>query len=86
MKIQFSLISGILGGRHYNRCVKAHKCMFEALSRCYWQEFLKWLETEEMDYRLEHITNALAELRSVFDVEDLGIEIPNLNEKLQVLL
>ena len=58
--------------------------MFEAITRCYWQEFQKWLKNEEMEYRLEPLSHTLAELRSTFDVENFNIESPVAHDKLQV--
>ena len=77
---------GILDGKHYNRCIKTHKCMFEALQRSYWIEFEQWLKTEDMDYRLEHLTNALERLLSEFSTEKLVLELPGVQDKLQVTL
>jgi len=78
--------SGILDGKHYNRCIKAHKCMFEALARCYWQEFRKWLENEEMEFRLENLSHALVEFRSTLGVANIDIELPDTHEKLKVII
>ena len=37
-------MSGVLSGHRYNRAVRAHKIMYEALMRAQWDEFGSWLE------------------------------------------
>lgn len=37
-------ISGVLDGKHYNRAVRVHKCIYEALMRLAWAEFMLWVE------------------------------------------
>ena len=37
-------INGVLDGKHYNRAVRVHKYIFEALMRLAWAEFLLWVE------------------------------------------
>ena len=34
-------ISGVIDGKHYNRGVRAHKYLYEALMRLAWAEFTK---------------------------------------------
>ena len=46
-------ISGVIDGKHYNRGVRAHKYLYEALMRLAWAEFMRWLETGDPDH---HIT------------------------------
>ena len=37
-------INGILDGKHYNRAVRVHKYIYEALMRLAWAEFILWME------------------------------------------
>lgn len=37
-------VSRVLDGRHYNRAVRFHKLVYEALLRLAWKGFLSWLE------------------------------------------
>jgi hypothetical protein len=37
-------LAGVLSGHHYNRAVRAHKIMYEALMQAQWNEFGSWLE------------------------------------------
>ena len=46
-------ISGVIDGKHYNRGVRAHKYLYEALMRLAWAEFMRWLETSDPNH---HIT------------------------------
>ena len=39
-------ISGELDGKHYNRAVRVHKCIYEALMRLAWTEFVVWVEDD----------------------------------------
>ena len=88
LKINISFIlsfSGILQGRHYNRGVRAHKIMVDALWRLYWSEFVKWTKIEDYEWRLLPLNNALDELHSEFDAADLRIaDKHRINEKLKV--
>ena len=37
-------VSGVLDGRRYNRAVRFHKLMYEALQRLAWKGFQSWIE------------------------------------------
>ena len=37
-------VAGVLDGRRYNRAVRLHKLMYEALMRLVWQGFRPWIE------------------------------------------
>ena len=37
-------LSGVLDGRRYNRSVRFHKLMYEALQRLAWKGFQSWVE------------------------------------------
>ena len=34
-------ISGVLNGKHYNRCIRTHKVMYEALTQLLFKSFLE---------------------------------------------
>ena len=40
-------INGVLDGKHYNRAVRVHKYIYEALMRLVWAEFLLWKENDQ---------------------------------------
>ena len=44
-------ISRVIDGKHYNRAVRAHKYVHEALMRLAWAEFIQWLEGSNPDQR-----------------------------------
>ncbi|GBM17909.1 hypothetical protein AVEN_108996-1 [Araneus ventricosus] len=46
-------INGVLSGKCYNRSIRCHKIMFEAISRLLWAEFLDSISTEERLHCLE---------------------------------
>lgn len=37
-------VNGVLDGKHYNRAVRVHKYIYEALIRLTWAEFMHWVE------------------------------------------
>ena len=40
-------VKGVLTGKHYNRSIRVHKVIYEALKRLRWEEFEKSLTTAE---------------------------------------
>ena len=40
-------INGVLDGKHYNHAVRVHKCIYEALMRLVWAQFLIWTENDQ---------------------------------------
>lgn len=42
-------VTGIMEGRKYNRAVRLHKLVYEALERLVWKGFLSWLETTHVE-------------------------------------
>ena len=63
-------INGVIDGTHYNRAVRAHKIMYEALFRLQWELFTNWLQEKnftfiphDFDVTLEAI-NKLMEVTS----------------------
>ena len=40
-------INGVLDGKHYNRAIRVHKYIYEALMRLVWEEFLLWAEDNQ---------------------------------------
>lgn len=55
-------MAGVLDGRRYNRAVRFHKLMYEALLRLAWKGFPSWLETSHQDK--QHIVQDIAEALS----------------------
>lgn len=45
-------INGVFDGKHYNRAVRAHKCIYEAMMRLEWSEVIQWLESNDEDERM----------------------------------
>lgn len=42
--IAYGSMNGVLEGRHYNRAIRAHKIVLEALFRLKWKAFIQWLQ------------------------------------------
>lgn len=55
-------MAGVLDGRRYNRVVRFHKLMYEALLRLAWKGFPSWLKTSHQDK--QHIVQDIAEALS----------------------
>ena len=47
-----AVISKLVAGKAYNRRIRAHKMLFEALSRLKWKAFISWTEENDMIYIL----------------------------------
>lgn len=56
-------VAAVMDGRHYNRAVRIHKYVYEALMRLAWRCFLTWLENRYPDkmglleQALEHVSD-----------------------------
>ena len=53
-------VSGVLDGRRYNRAVRFHKLVYEALLRLAWKGFPSWLQVSHQDK--QHIVQDIAEV------------------------
>ena len=42
-------ISGVMDGLKYNRVVRVHKLVYEAITRMVWKGFLSWLQSNHTD-------------------------------------
>ena len=49
-----AVISKIMAGKAYNRGIRAHKLLFEALSRLKWKAFISWAEENDIHIDDEH--------------------------------
>ena len=56
-------LPAVLDGKHYNRSVRAHKIVFEALLRLHWEVFQNWLKTNHPEYEEKNIVAIIAEVR-----------------------
>ena len=56
--------AGVLEGRSYNRAIRWHKIMFEALNRLAWNGFQRWIEEEHKDKtpRVDELMKGLKQL------------------------
>ena len=56
-------VSSLLKGKSYNRGVRAHKLVMEAMVRLQWQEFSSWLQQNRSKYKVtKHQEAQLSEL------------------------
>ncbi len=58
-------INAVLEGKHYKRAVRTHKCIYEALMRLAWSEFMLWLNN--VDGRSAVIKPLLDQLNNIVD-------------------
>ena len=56
--------AGVLEGRSYNRAIRFHKLMFEALNRLAWNGFQRWIEERHEDKkpRVDDLMKGLKQL------------------------
>ena len=63
-----AVISKINRGKAYNRRMRAHKLLFEALSRLKWKEFIDWIEDNNVnvdDIDEEQVKNAVTAVQNL---------------------
>ncbi|KAG8180959.1 hypothetical protein JTE90_024708 [Oedothorax gibbosus] len=65
-------VNGILSGKHYNRSIRCHKLVYEALSRLLWNAFLGLLSVDQHSESIK-ICERLCEL---FELGILREELP----------
>lgn len=67
-------VAGIMEGRKYNRAVRLHKLVYEALLHLVWKGFLPWLETTNID-DMVHLEESLRVI-DIFskDISQNGLE------------
>ena len=51
-------VSGVLDGKMYNRAVRTHKYIYEALMRLVWKGFIPWIEAN-LQHQLDLVTSLL---------------------------
>ena len=51
-------VSGVLDGKMYNRAVRTHKYIYEALMRLVWKGFIPWIEAN-LQHQLDSVTALL---------------------------
>ena len=61
-----SSVSGVLQGCKYNRAVRFHELIYEALQRLIWQRFQIWAE-EMFPVKKHFIQNAFSRLKPLYD-------------------
>lgn len=59
-------VNGVMEGRKYNRAVRLHKLVYEALLRLAWKGFLQWLE-EHHARDIHHLEETLKSIASFHD-------------------
>lgn len=52
-------MNGVLNGHHYNRCIRAHKLLFEALQRLCWDAFIDNIEDAETAISTQNLAEDL---------------------------
>ena len=57
-------VDGVLDGRKYNRAVRFHKLLYEALYRLVWKQFYEWIEETNMQSDI-NLTAMLDEIQKL---------------------
>lgn len=55
-------INGVTDGKMYNRAIRVHKCVYEALMRIAWENFLTWIDDDDSE-TVHFFTNEVMKLR-----------------------
>lgn len=66
-----STVSRFLKGKMYNRGVRAHKLLLEALMRLRWQAFCDWLGDQISEIDTERCNTCLKKLQEALKKKDL---------------
>ena len=76
-----SAVNGVLEGRHYNRAVRIHKIVLEALLRLNWQAFLKTAQ-RHTQIQIEHVQHAVRRVREGLAADTIQqlYDMPELKE------
>jgi hypothetical protein len=62
---------GVFDGKMYNRAIRVHKCLYEALMRLAWASFMSWLDKNES----EMVNSVLEEIKDFrHDLSQCNIE------------
>ena len=59
-------VAGVLDGRRYNRGVRLHKIMYEALMRLAWQGFVAWIEENHKESKTT-VDSFFSEIGELYD-------------------
>ena len=63
-------LPAVLSGHHYNRAIRAHKALYEALLRLKWMEFVAWLKVQPgIDIDLKALSLQLQDNRCIITEE-----------------
>lgn len=71
-------VGGVIKGKHYNRAIRAHKYIAEALLRMQWRLFEAWLDDKmPTDVNLAELSSMLKHLRSESSLQSAEVLIEN---------
>lgn len=62
-------VTGVLTGKHYNRSVRSHKVIYEALMRLLFQSFIETQSPEKQENTLSFIGKLLREKNYTYTVQ-----------------
>ena len=75
-------VNGVLEGKQYNRAIRTHKVITEAMLRLHWGSFIQWLEDNSVQVlNTQEVTNAVKEVQeelSAHNVQKL-LNLPGFN-------
>ena len=72
-------IAGVMDGRKYNRAIRLHKLVYEALLRLAWKGFMQWLEVHHApdDIHMKETLKIINEMCKDVSQESLLMVIKN---------
>ncbi|XP_078353866.1 uncharacterized protein LOC144638547 [Oculina patagonica] len=62
-------VAGVIEGRHYNRALRTHKIVFEAMHRLQWTGFKSWLQRNGHQVNRMILVSAIEDIRKEFSPE-----------------
>ena len=66
-------IDGVLRGKHYNRAMRSHRIVMEALLRLRWQSFINWLNQQNDTFNKHVIVTMVQNIQTTLNDESINV-------------
>ena len=63
-------VNGVTDGKMYNRAIRVHKCVYEALMRIAWENFLCWINDDDKE-TVSVFTSEVMKLKNNFSQDSI---------------
>lgn len=73
-------VQGVMEGKHYNRAIRLHKLVYEAILRLAWKQFVDWI-SEHYSEDVVHLDSIVHEIREMEQSSPEGDIVALLNTK-----